>query len=615
VPQGEGNTWIVCPTTAMAEWAGTIAKNSTRGVQMIGSEFTHLGGGTIESRGKGTKHTRAAARAPDRLQHHRPRAAPGPAEEAPRARRPDQGRARHHRRVAEDEEREGRPLEDARPLLEAHDRAVGAVGHDRREEAEGLRRPVQVGEPGQVAQPRRDGGEVRQGQAVGAPHVLGEDKVRQFREGVDEGLYQLGADDANLPGQTDQEHKVELDPEHKQALQKLADNINHVRAEAKERGLQGISGIDADRMMKQALYEKPGNAILKELADADRRVAGVRLRRRAGRRRERRHLRAEAHRLQPVRQAARPRRRRALEGRPEGVLRPRRPDQRAERQGPQGLPRPQGPGGPRQLGQEQHRPQPPVRLQQGQVPVRGDAPAPLLAAGQQRDDPAAQRPPAPQGRPGPGHGPHLQRRHPGRDTQRDRLASSAARRTSSATASSSSAAARRSAGGSSSEGQKPAATQAAADDGGQATAGAMAATLWAMLQHGIIGAAALLAALHGDRDVPRQGHRARGRALVSQVRDVHDVILGDEETPSPRRPTRTTATSGWARSSGTSVDVVGQPQEVNRKVGKVEGSLDVLGDHERLEIRQRSRRRRSPDREKQRPRPDPPPERRTDGDV
>jgi hypothetical protein len=57
VPQGEGNTWIVCPTTAMAEWAGTIAKNSTRGVQMVGSEFTHLGGGKIESRGKGTKHT------------------------------------------------------------------------------------------------------------------------------------------------------------------------------------------------------------------------------------------------------------------------------------------------------------------------------------------------------------------------------------------------------------------------------------------------------------------------------------------------------------------------------------------------------------------------------
>jgi hypothetical protein len=165
--------------------------------------------------------------------------------------------------------------------------------------------------PGKSLSAASDGGEVRQGvdQLSGEPHVLGEDKVRQFREGVDEGLYQLGADDANLPGQTDVEHKVELDPEHKEALQQARRQHQPVRAEAKERGLKGISGIDADRMMKQGLYEKPGNAIVKELADADRRVGGVRLRRRGGRRRERRQLRAEAHRLLAVRQAARPRRR------------------------------------------------------------------------------------------------------------------------------------------------------------------------------------------------------------------------------------------------------------------------------------------------------------------
>jgi hypothetical protein len=182
---------------------------------------------------------------------------------------------------------------------------------------------------------------------------------------------------------------------------------------------------------------------------------------------------------------------------------------------------------------------------------------------------------------------------------------SAARRASSATASSSSAAARRSAGGSSRRGRsQPRCRRPRHDGDGRRATAVATATLWAMLQHGIIGAAVFVARLTtlvvtvaqavarrprarqpGPRGPRRHPRRRRGAVARRSTR--------------PRRP-RFARIEGTSRRQGRPPG--GQPQ--GRQGG---GVLDVLGAHERQEIR--STIAAAYDREKQRPEGQP--ERRT----
>lgn len=109
------------------------------------------------------------------------------------------------------------------------------------------------------------------------------------------------------------------------------------------------------------------------------------------------------------------------------------------------------------------------------------------------------------------------------------------------------------------------------------------ATLWAVLQHGILSAGAVLGALLVIATVVRRCWRGV-RAIASQVRDVHGVILGDDGRPSlVQRLERGDAR--FRRIEGDISSVKGGLQEVNRKIGNMEGTIDVLGAQERQEIR------------------------------
>jgi hypothetical protein len=422
VPQGQSNTWIVCPVTAMSEWAGTIAKNTGRSCQMIGKEFTHLGGGKIEAHGKGGK--------------HREQQLSNPADfnivsfeqlKSLLKTNPELHKQINARRVITDEAQKAK--NDKSENWEAleklghatHERWAlsGTVVEKKVKDLGSLMRWTRAG-AGASLSPNQM--EEKYGKLGQEEHITGADKVRQFREGLDEGLFKLSASDAgnDLPTSSEAEHKVTLDPEHLDALHGAVEQINRIRAEAAEKGGKGLP-FGGRRVLQQALYERKGNAMARAVADQveqalDEPVEFEGLKGQPGHEdgEARRHLRAEAHRVLPVREAARPRGRRAQGARPHRVLRPRRHVERGERRAAQAVPRPPEGRGARHVGQEQHRPVAAVRPQQGRVPVRRDAPPRLLAAGQQRDDPAAPRAHPPTRLAGAGPVPHVQRRHPGR---------------------------------------------------------------------------------------------------------------------------------------------------------------------------------------------------------
>lgn len=109
------------------------------------------------------------------------------------------------------------------------------------------------------------------------------------------------------------------------------------------------------------------------------------------------------------------------------------------------------------------------------------------------------------------------------------------------------------------------------------------ATLWGVLQSGIVAAAALIAALAVIAGAVRWCWRGV-RRLATQVRDVHGVILGDDGRPSlVDRLER--GDQRFKRVEGDISSIRGGLQEVNRKVGNMEGTIDVLGAQERQEIR------------------------------
>lgn len=112
------------------------------------------------------------------------------------------------------------------------------------------------------------------------------------------------------------------------------------------------------------------------------------------------------------------------------------------------------------------------------------------------------------------------------------------------------------------------------------------------------------------------------RRLFRQTIEIHNVLLGtDAEADKPALPSLATRlTQGdnrMKRIEGELSSVVGSQQEVRRKVDKIEKTLDVLGNEDRLTIRRaiaaaaepRARRQTDP------PPPPPTPIRRQDGDV
>ena len=268
IPQGQSNTWIVCPVTAMSEWAGTIAKNTGRSCQMIGKEFTHLGGGKIESRGKGGKHRDAQLASPadfnvisfEQLK-------------SLLKTNPELHKQINARRVITDEAQKAKNEKsetwDALEKLghATHERWAlsGTVVEKKVKDLGSLMRWTKAG-AGASLTPNQM--EEKYGKLGQDEHITGADKVRQFREGLDEGLFKLSASDAgnDLPTSSEDEHQVTLDPEHMDALHGAVESINRIRAEAAEKGGKGLP-FGGRQVLQQALYNRPGNAMARSVAD------------------------------------------------------------------------------------------------------------------------------------------------------------------------------------------------------------------------------------------------------------------------------------------------------------------------------------------------------------
>lgn len=249
---------VTCPATALAGWAGTVLKQGSKSAQIMGMETTHLGGGKVETRGKGGKHRQRQIEAPADFN------------------------IISHEQLARDPsiaEKLGATIviaDEAQKFKNERNQRSGAL------QELGDRIGVSRGDTlSRSAWASRFGGAT--GLEQGFDHITREDRVRQFREAqLDGHLFHMDAAAAgnDLPlradgnanpfdGENDDRgyfhHEVKLDAEHRKDVADVVQWCNEEHQKLKAAGTGGLRFGGAE-FIDKAVMNRPANALARTAA-------------------------------------------------------------------------------------------------------------------------------------------------------------------------------------------------------------------------------------------------------------------------------------------------------------------------------------------------------------